>query len=59
MQPYLKDIFADLVLKSDTATIDRITFENYVNLPGIMSDRIFSIMSVNNELTYDKFTNVL
>lgn len=55
----MKDIFADLVLKSDTTTVDRITFENYVNLPGIMSDRIFSIMSVNNELTYDKFTNVL
>ena len=50
LKPYLSGLFADLSLRSTqsssssrTKTIDKVTFVEYCNLPGIVSDRFHSL----------------
>lgn len=44
--PYLKDIFDDLLIRRSTSKmverkIDKATFLEYCNLPGILGERLF------------------
>ena len=49
LRPYLSQVFADLALRSTQSqsgsqkTIDKVTFVEYVNLPGIVSDRFHAL----------------
>lgn len=48
LRPYLSGIFADLALRSTQSSshaksIDKVTFVEYVNLPGIVSDRFHAL----------------
>ena len=51
LRPYLSGVFADLSLRSTVLkdatekTIDKVTFVEYVNLPGIVSDRFHALAS--------------
>jgi hypothetical protein len=39
--PYLKDLYKDLLMRSsDPQNIDKVTFTEYANLPGIINDRL-------------------
>jgi hypothetical protein len=49
--PYFKDIFKSL---SESSTdkekhVDRVTFLQYTNLPGILGDRIYAIMDEDGD----------
>jgi hypothetical protein len=52
--PYINDLFNDLAIRSEKIpyskdkTIDRNTFCNYVNLPGILGERLFNLASNNS-----------
>ena len=57
LRPYFSHVFTDLCLRSardpqcksgDKLTIDKVTFVEYVNLPGIVSDRFHALASDNN-----------
>ena len=52
MKPYLTDLFKDLVPRSNQysihCTCDKNTFVDYVNLPGVVSDRFFALASGND-----------
>lgn len=53
LRPYFSEVFTDLCLRSTrdprvvkrdiTKSIDKVTFVEYVNLPGIVSDRFHAI----------------
>ena len=53
LRPYFSEVFTDLCLRSTrdprkgkaviSQSIDKVTFVEYVNLPGIVSDRFHSI----------------
>ena len=49
LKPYFSGVFADLALRSTQAqnssrkTIDKVTFVEYCNLPGIVSDRFHAL----------------
>lgn len=57
--PYFKDIFKDLQERSDNKNkgINKISFINYCQLPGLLAERIFAIMDndKNNYLTMEEF----
>ena len=49
--PYFKDIFKSL---SESCTeqdkiVDKVTFLQYTNLPGVLGDRIYAIMDENED----------
>ena len=49
LKPYFSGVFADLALRSTQSqsnpqkSIDKVTFVEYVNLPGIVSDRFHAL----------------
>ena len=48
LKPYFSGVFADLALRSAQSqgtqrSIDKVTFVEYVNLPGIVSDRFHAL----------------
>ena len=47
LRPYFQGVFSDLSLRSTTSliktSIDRVTFIEYCNLPGILSERFFNV----------------
>ena len=51
LRPYFSGVFADLALRSTQSqsnpskSIDKVTFVEYVNLPGIVSDRFHALAS--------------
>ena len=51
LKPYFSGVFADLALRSTQSqsipqrSIDKVTFVEYVNLPGIVSDRFHALAS--------------
>ncbi len=49
--PYFKDIFKDLAQRSDKKEkgVNKVTVIEYANLPGIMAERFFSILDVNED----------
>ncbi len=49
--PYFKDIFTDLVEKSDAGNnrICKSAFVGYSRLPGIIADRLFALMEPNDK----------
>ena len=57
--PYFKDIFNDLQERSDNKQkgINKISFINYCQLPGLLAERIFQIIDKDNNsyLTQDEF----
>ena len=49
--PYFKDIFKDLISQGEdddksAKCINKLTFVNYSNLPGIIGERLFSVMNL-------------
>jgi len=54
LRPYFSGVFADLALRSTqtqsngSKTIDKVTFTEYINLPGIVSDRFHALASQFN-----------
>ena len=59
LQPHLKAIFTDLSLRSSQPpkdskiqkSIDKVTFVEYINLPGILSDRFYSLATLGSQDT--------
>jgi hypothetical protein len=55
LMPYLKDLYKDLSLRSIAPNaikeqkVDKVTFIQYCNLPGIMSDRVLKIFDGESE----------
>lgn len=55
LRPYFSSVFADLALRSTQSqsnsqkSIDKVTFVEYVNLPGIVSDRFHSLACKNHQ----------
>jgi len=49
--PYFKDIFKDLVKRSDNVSkgINRVSFLDYCELPGILGERLFRLFDVNKD----------
>ena len=49
LRPYFSNVFADLALRSNQSqsssqkSIDKVTFVEYINLPGIVSDRFHAL----------------
>jgi hypothetical protein len=49
LKPYLQGVFADFALRSTQdakfpgKSIDKVTFTEYTNLPGIVSDRFYTL----------------
>ena len=54
LRPYFSSVFADLSLRSTQSqttskrSIDKVTFVEYINLPGIVSDRFHALACKNN-----------
>ena len=52
--PYLKDLFRDLILRCmqpeaiSQKKMDKVTFIEYCNLPGIINDRLFNVFDLQN-----------
>ena len=48
-QTYLKQVWKDLLGRSDNKEkgVNKITFAKYYELPGIISDRLFSVFNTN------------
>ena len=70
LRPYLQGVFMDLALRSVQSTdhrdkaksIDKITFIEYVNLPGIVCDRFHSLASKGTQegrIYEEDFTELL
>ena len=73
LRPYLKGVYADLLLRSSPAKdqktctqVDKVTFIEYINLPGILSERFFSLtcpcgsaQKVDSRVLPDKFINTI
>lgn len=59
LTPYFKGVFADLALRStplpkgldQTRSIDKVTFIEYINLPGILSDQFLTIANAGCSTT--------
>ncbi len=55
LTPYLRDVYRDLSLRSlapaaiKDKKVDKVTFIQYCNLPGIISERLLKIFDVNND----------
>jgi hypothetical protein len=54
LKPYFKNLFKDLSLRSSISTsggvfVDKNAFIEYMNLPGIVSDRLFALAYHNNK----------
>jgi hypothetical protein len=55
LNPYFKDLYKDLILRCLSSTaiqekkLDKVTFIEYCNLPGIINDRFFKMFDTNNE----------
>ncbi len=55
LTPYLRDVYRDLSLRSLSSTaqkdkkVDKVTFVQYCNLPGIISERLLKIFDTNND----------
>jgi len=49
LQPYFKGVYADLLLRSappkeqKTLQVDKVTLVEFIDLPGILADRFYSI----------------
>lgn len=51
--PYLTDLFSDLMVRSnDKQALDKTTFTEYTQLPGIINDRLHYMFS-NCKMKYD------
>lgn len=68
LRPYFASVFADLSLRSTQSqttskrSIDKVTFVEYINLPGIVSDRFHSLASKNHtegRIFEDQFIELL
>ena len=71
--PYLKSVYADLLLRSSPpkdqktfSQVDKVTFIEFINLPGILSERFFSLTchsgsdsKVDSRVLPDKFIKAL
>ena len=58
---YLKQVWKDLISCSGDENekgIDKVTFQRYYELPGLISERLFSVFDTNNTgyLTLQEFT---
>ena len=59
--PYFQQVFSDLALRSfpsqsesqneNQDSIDKVTFFEYINLPGILSDRFYSLLTIGSTRT--------
>ena len=58
---YLKQVWTDLSKRSEKGKegVDRINFEKYYELPGLISERLFSVFDSRNEgfLQIEDFTS--
>lgn len=59
-KPYLKVLFADLSIQSEKGgrekSIDRVTFTEYINLPGILRERCYKLVCSSDHRIYiEKF----
>ena len=47
--PYFKDIFKDLQSRSDNTAkgINKVSFLDYVQLPGVLGERLFHVMDTD------------
>jgi hypothetical protein len=70
LKPYLLGVFSDFALRSTAPTngclpgksIDKVTFTEYTNLPGIISDRFFVLAKRNrsdNRIGEDDFLHTI
>ena len=68
LKPYFSGVFADLALRSTQSqsnpqkSIDKVTFVEYVNLPGIVSDRFHALASkghTDGRIYEDNFIELL
>lgn len=69
LRPYFLGVFADFALRSTPSTssssqpgksIDKVTFTEYINLPGIVSDRFFALAKKgrsDNRVSEEAFLN--
>ena len=61
LHKYLKEIWSDLSKRSKDTTkgITRVTFNKYYDLPGIISERIFSCFDADKDgiLSLNEFVN--
>ncbi len=54
LNPYFKDLYKDLTLRCLSTTaiqekkLDKVTFIEYCNLPGIINDRFFKMFDIDN-----------
>ena len=69
-KPYLQGVFADFAMRSTPATqqtypgksIDKVTFTEYINLPGIVSDRFYNLAKkdrTDNRIYEDDFLSAM
>jgi|LauGreDrversion4_2_1035121.scaffolds.fasta_scaffold245394_3 hypothetical protein len=55
LEPYFKNVYQDLLLRSapskdnKTNTVDKVTLIEYINLPGILAERFYSLMANDNK----------
>jgi hypothetical protein len=70
LKPYLLGVFSDFALRSTAPTngclpgksIDKVTFTEYTNLPGIISDRFFVLAKrdrSDNRIGEDDFLHTI
>lgn len=68
LKPYLKNVYSDLAMRSNQlkyfthSTIDKNCFAEYVNLPGVVSDRFFALASESahdERVELDNFLKVI
>ena len=50
---YLKDVWNDLSQRSDKKGISKVTFNSYYKLPGLISQRLFSVFDLKNKGSID------
>lgn len=63
LTPYFKDLYKDLILRCLSSAaiqekkLDKVTFIEYCNLPGIINDRFFKMFDIdgNGLITEDSF----
>lgn len=73
LRPYFKGVYADLLLRSSPAKdqktvtqVDKVTFTEFINLPGVLSERFFTLTAlsgtaskVDARVLPEKFTTAL
>lgn len=69
LTPYFRNVYQDLLLRSTPSkdskqnTVDKVTLVEFINLPGILSDRFYTLMGngVKTDLrvVLEKFINVM